>query len=383
LARRLREHGRHALVAVRDVTLAGRMLGPVGIPFVQAPLPTVFGRVAQQPASYADLLRMQGWGDSVQLGACLSAWLQLLSLYGPQLVVVDHSPTALLAARCAGIPAVMIATGFELPPALQPLPPFPGFSGATAAGAALAESQVLEAVNQVMARLRRPRVDALRDLFRVEQRWLTTFPELDHYGARPDECYVGPIGQLQCGEPLDWPTGTRRVFAYLRCGTPGLAEILRALGNADAAVICWAPGVDRSLLDPLKHCRVSISPVPVDLERLRDQADLCVSYSPAGTVASTLLKSVPQLLAPVHIEAQMTAHRVECMGAGLTLRGRQDEKSIGTKLQHLLGHSDFKARAHAFARRYKDFHAARAADEIVDQIEVVIAKNKNTGADAH
>lgn len=381
LALRLRDHGHHVLVAVRDVTLAGPVLAPVGIPFVQAPLPTFLVRVSEHPASYADLLRMQGWGDTVQLGVCLRAWLQLLKSYGPQLVVVDHSPTALLAVRCAGIPATMIATGFELPPALQPLPPFPGFSGATAAGAAAAESQVIEAVNQVMAELYTPRVNALRDLFQVEQRWLTTFPELDHYGARPDERYVGPIGQQQRGEPMDWPAGARRVFAYLRRGTPGLPDIVLALGGFDAAVICWAPGVERRVLEPLRHCRVSTSPIPVELEKLRDEADLCVSYAPAGTVTSTLLKSVPQLLAPVHIEAQMTAHRVECMGAGLTLRGRQDAKSIGGKLHHLLIRPEFKARAHAFARRHEDFDAAGAADEIVDQIEVVIAKNKNTGAD--
>jgi UDP:flavonoid glycosyltransferase YjiC (YdhE family) len=374
VARRLQSRGHEVLVAVRDVTLAAPVLAPAGVCFIQAPLPTSL-------TSYADLLRMQGWADSTQLGACLRAWLQLLKLYAPQLIVIDYSPTALLAAHCAGVPAALIATGFELPPGLQPLPPFPGFSGATAAGAAAAESRVLGAVNQVMTELHMPRIDALRDLFEVELRWLTTFPELDHYGARPGERYIGPIGQLQHGAPLDWPAGAKRVFAYLRRGTPGLAAILGALSRLDAAVICWSPGVEPRLLEPLKHCRVSISSVPVDLERLGGQADLCVSYSPAGTVTSTLLRSIPQLLAPAHVEAQMTAHRVECMGAGLTMRGRQDQKSIGAKLQSLLSRSEFKARAHVFASRYRSFDAARAADELVEELDVVIGKSGNTRAE--
>src|SRR5690348_15114503 len=195
LAQRLQGHGHRVLAAVRDVALAASVLSPAGIAFVQAPLSMPLARVTEQPASYADLLLMQGWGDPVQLGTCLRAWLQLLEQFEPQLMLADHSPTALLASRCAGIPTAMIATGFELPPALHPLPPFPGFSGATAAGAAAAEYGVLDALNQVMTERHLPRVGALRDLFQVQLRWLTTFPELDHYGARPGEHYVGPIGQ--------------------------------------------------------------------------------------------------------------------------------------------------------------------------------------------
>lgn len=383
LARRCVAHRHEVLVAARDVRSAATQLAPAGIPFVQAPLSAIIDKQATQPASYADLLRMHGWADVDRLGAAVQAWMHLFGLYSPAVLIADHSPTALLAARCMHIPVVLIATGFELPPARQPLPPFPGFSGATAEGAAVAESRVLHAVNEVITRMHAPPMSALRELFEVERRWLTSFPELDHYGERPEEHYLGPIGEIVDGEPLEWPSGSgARVFAYLRPGTPGLTAILQALGASGAAIVCWAPQVPLETLHPLRHAHISTDARPLDLRSLATEADVCVSYSPAGTVASTLLRSVPQLLAPAHLEAQMTAHRVECMGAGLTLRGRQDERTVGAKLEKLMSRPDFKARAHAFARRYRDFDAARAADEIVDQIEVVIEKNKNTGAHA-
>ncbi len=376
VSRALEARGHEVLVAVRDVTLAATTLTPAGISFVQAPVLAATGAAGEQPASYADLLRMQGWADAALLGACLRAWIRLLAQYRPQTVVIDHSPTALLAARCCAIPSAMLATGFELPPALQPLPPFPGFSGATMAGAAVAESRVLDTVNQVLTGLGVTPLIALRQLFEVERRWLTTFPELDHYGSRPNECYVGPIGDLGDGAAIDWPAGeAKRVFAYLRPNTPGLAAIVQALGRSGAAVICWAPGIEAELLRPLNHRGIWLSQRPVELQLLRARCDLCVSYSPAATVTSMLLSSVPHLLAPAHVEAQMTAHRVECLGAGLVLRGHQTTQSVEMKLRYLLQRTDFHARAHAFAVRYRGFDAAAAVENIAEQIDAGISRN--------
>jgi UDP:flavonoid glycosyltransferase YjiC (YdhE family) len=379
VARELKVRGHRVLVAARDVALAASVLGPAGIPFIQAPLPTVAEKTGAQPASYADLLRAQGWGDSVQLWALVHAWANLWEMFSPEAVVLDHSPTALLTARTAATPCALLATGFELPPAKEPLPAFPGFPGATAANAAEAEARVLESVNRVLDSLRSPRLLALRELFLVQRRWLTTFAELDHYGARPTEQYIGPIGEVSDGERVEWPSGfSERVFAYLRPTTPGLHPILNALAACGAAVVCWAPGVEAELLETLRRPGFVVASRPVHLRSLLTQANLCVSYSPAGTVASSLLHGVPQLLAPQHLEAQLTAHRVECMGAGITLRGPQTEQSVGASLRRLLQRLEFKGRAQSFALRYRGFDPAVAASRIVNEIELIASQSQAT-----
>jgi UDP:flavonoid glycosyltransferase YjiC (YdhE family) len=76
------------------------------------------------------------------------------------------------------------------------------------------------------------------------------------------------------------------------------------------------------------------------------------------------------------LEAQMTAHRVECLGAGLMLRGRASEADITHSLQRLLNLPRFKAQATAFAARYRGFDHGHVADNIVEGIESLAARRK-------
>ena len=179
--------------------------------------------------------------------------------------------------------------------------------------------------------------------------------------------------------PLEWPTGaTQRIFAYLRPDTPDLQVILRSLAASGAAVVCYGPGIASQQTGALGAGRFTLTSRPVDLSTLLQGASLCVSYAPAGTVASTLLQGIPQLLAPSHVEAQLTAHRVECLGAGLTLQGNPTEQRVVALLQTLLSNPLFKARAAMFAARYKDFDPGRAADDIVEDIHSFLSQRKQS-----
>ena len=382
LGRRLRARGHGVLAVVRDLDAAAKMLAPAGIPFIQAPLMTSAMPKSAQPASYADLLRYCGWGDIQQLWALVQAWVNILRLFGPEVLLVDHSPTALLAARSERISTVAIGTGFELPPMREPLPCFPGFPGATVANAMNAERLVVENANRVMQATHGRPLRALSDLFRCERRWMTTFAELDHYEARPGEQYVGSIGEVGEGEHLDWPPGAaQRVFAYLRPETPNVSTILRALAACGAAVVCYAPGIPPSETAGLRSDRFVLPERPVDLSILRRGATLCVSYAPAATVTAALLAGIPQLMAPSHVEAQLTAHRVETLGAGLTLRGNVTKEELALAFNHSLSNPTFKARAAAFAERHREFDPGREADRIVEDLETLLRRPKESGTD--
>ena len=377
LGRRLRARGHGVLAVVRDLDAAAKVLAPAGIPFIQAPLMTSGQPMSAQPASYADLLWYCGWGDVQQLWALVQAWVNVLRLFAPTVLIVDHSPTALLAARSERVMSAAIGTGFELPPMRDPLPCFPGFSGATLANAMSAERLVVDNANRVMQATHGRPLHALSDLFQCDRRWMTTFAELDHYEVRPGEQYVGPIGEVGEAEHLEWPVGaTPRVFAYLRPETPNVAVILRTLAACGAVVVCYAPGIPQSDTAALRSDKFVLADRPVDLSILRRGANLCVSYAPAATVTTALLAGVPQLMAPSHVEAQLTAHRVEVLGAGLTLRGTVTEQEIMAALNSLLNEPTFKARAGAFAKRYRGFDPNRAADIIVEDIEPLLRRPK-------
>jgi hypothetical protein len=254
---------------------------------------------------------------------------------------------------------------------------FPGFEADRGENARGAETQALESANRVLEAYQAVPLAALCDLFRSDCRWLTTFAELDQFGPRSGETYVGPIGSLDRGEPVLWPPGFRhRVLAYLR---PEMAEpgrILRALAaTRDAAVICAAPGVSPEVSQGLERPGFQFIPRPVNLPALLPQTSAFLSYAPAGSVAQSLVEGVPQLMVPAHVEAQMTAIRVESIGAGLMLRAGASEQEIATGLRRVLDGRRFKVRALEFSSRYRAFDQAAACNQIVVGIEALGASD--------
>lgn len=360
-------------MAVRDVGLATELLASSGIPFVQAPRVGERPQSTRHPASYADMLLLEGWANSAALWGAVQAWGNVLRLARVSAVVIDYSPTALLAARIMNLPSALLGTGFELPPLENPLPSFPG-APAPGPDSRAAEPHVLACANEVLKAYGAQPLAALRDLFQTERRWLTTFAELDQYGARTGETYIGPIGGLDRAEPVSWPDGfPHRVLAYLRPNTPGLREILTALASrADLAVIAAVPGQSAESTG-LSRTGFQLFSRPVSFPKLLSEASVFVSYGPAASVTQALLRSVPQLIAPAHVEAQMTAVRVVAMGAGLILRGDPNSERINGAVTRLLSDPRFKVRALEFAARHKDFDPARAVSRLVTEIETLVA----------
>lgn len=371
IATRLQAHGHSVLVAVREVPAAAAVLGPAGIPFVQAPHLPHGLPLPERASGYADILLSQGWSDAQVLWGLTQNWHNLLRMFRPDTVVVDYSPTALLATQIAAIPTVLIGNGFELPPAADPLPPFPGFSWATAEKAAGSERIAVDNANMVRKRFGRPGLRSLSALFGGATSVYVTFPELDHYGARPNARYVGPLlGGLRT-ERVDWPQGPKRVFACLRPDTTHVIAILETLRASGAAVVCFAPGFTRDQLQKFECDQIRFSSRPVDLNHLAVDADACVSYGAEGTVATFLLAGVPQLISPWHVEAHMAARRIESMGAGLVLCGEQTVDTIIDRLRRILfeiGRKHFSQNVGPISR---EFDSVKTADEVTNLIESV------------
>jgi len=193
------------MVVTRDLLLAWKMLGDTGMPCVQAPLTTVTIPGNAPPVSFAELLWRQGWSDGSQLRALVEAWVQLIRLFSPDVIVLDHSPTAALAAWATGLPRALIGTGFEIPPRQTPWPPFPLLEGVTPEQIRQVEHRLLSNANAVLTQMRAPPLRSPGSLYETDARYLTTVAELDHYGARENERYVGPIGRIEAGKPLRGP----------------------------------------------------------------------------------------------------------------------------------------------------------------------------------
>jgi UDP:flavonoid glycosyltransferase YjiC (YdhE family) len=351
IARRLKEQGHLVLVAARDLQAAATVLGGAGIPFVQAPhLPRGIP-LDHRAAGYADILLSQGWSERSALWGLVQAWLNVFMMFRPDKLILDYSPTVSLAAHIAGIPAIQVGNGFELPPIVDPLPPFPGFSWATAHSAAAAENTALSAANDVIKALRGPRLAALCELSDESLRIYVTFPDLDHYGRRANANYAGPILAGGRHKRVDWPDCQGpKVFASLRRDTANVNEILAALASLKAAVVCVAPDLTESQRQIIEKEHVRLSRAPVDLPRLGD-ADLCITYGAEGTMMAFLSRGVPQLIFPWHVEAYMSARRMIGAGVARTIETKSDVSVAADHAVAVLRDVGLRLTAREFADR--------------------------------
>ncbi|MGB8989150.1 MAG: hypothetical protein WCC37_21295, partial [Candidatus Sulfotelmatobacter sp.] len=284
----------------------------------------------------------------------VQGWLNLIQLCRPDKLILDYSPTVSLAARIAKVPTVLIGNGFELPPLTDPLPPFPGFSWATADVAAQSERKAVSNANAILQACKLSLLPALRDLFADGPRLFATFPELDHYGTRPDAQYIGPLlGIPPHALRVDWPESKGpKVFACLRPDTSHVQAILSALAMTTARVICVAQGFRDRQLASFRKPHILFYRRPVDLAPLRD-ADLCISYGAEGTTIRFLLAGCPQLVSPWHVEAFMAARKLARAGLGLLIVEEASAAAVGRKIEQLVIDKDVCSSVAAFAARYR------------------------------
>jgi hypothetical protein len=355
------------LVAARDIQAAATVLGPSSIPFVQAPHLPKGIPLAHRATGYADILLSQGWSDQSALWGLTHAWLNIFQLFRPDKLVLDYSPTVSLAAYIARIPTVLVGNGFELPPLTSPLPPFPGFSWAVAEIAVISEAICVKHANTVVQRFGEKKVGALRDLMRGKRVFLT-YKQLDHYGQRDQEEYVGAVQGSLSALQVDWPkVEGPKIFVCVRPDTARLETILSALTIVDASVICVAPGIPFARLLDWKRDNIVFCGHPIDLASVAN-ADLCISYGAEGTMLRMLLSGVPQLVSPWHVETYMALRRLEVNGLGAGLYHAGSAPELAENVTVFINDARWHAAAKEFAKENKESRTNHSIASVLERL---------------
>ncbi len=371
VAARLREAGHEVLFAVRELANASAVLGRRGFRFVQAPIHAGRVRFPRPPVNYSELLLAEGYGMPSALLSQVSAWHSLFDLFGAEAVIVDHAPTALLAAHARDLPRVQVACGFAVPPATNPFPRIRPSKNVSDAQLAKSDEIVSRSINACLARLPGARpIGHVSDLFRAAPACLATFAEIDHYGAREDTEYAGALFGAAEGPRVQWKSkDDAHVFAYLQNGTAGLKNMLTALGRSRAEVICAIPGIPERTARELSRRRLRVLHHPVPLQPLLEDAQVVLCHGGSGTSAQALLNGVPLMALPASIEQLLQARCYQRMGAGIAVGSKRTVEILSSALDKLLTESTYSEKAAAFASKYRGFKPARAADQAVALVE--------------
>lgn len=391
-ALKLRERGHEVLFAVRDLSNAESTLGHRGFPLMQAPIWIAnVGGLPKVTVSYAEIALRYGFISYPGLKALVKAWRELFRYVQPDLVLTDHSPTALLAARSLGLRHAPIGSGFFSPPQTDPLPSMRYWDKVSAERIAKPDQIATQIANRVLADLGGKPLKSMADLFRGDENFLCTFRELDHYPNRGPAQYWGPTFEMEQGAELAWPQGKgKRIFAYIKPRYGDFEKLLEALRDTGDQVLVYAPGISKEHLEKFASARMTISREPVKLKSMMQGCDLVVCHAGPGTMTVALLAGVPLLLLPTQLEQLMGARRVAELNAAIVVMknkptGPKDDKPKTDKdgkpvadtdypalIRQLLTEERFRKGAGAFAKKYERFSQAGQSRAIVSRIEQLI-----------
>jgi UDP:flavonoid glycosyltransferase YjiC (YdhE family) len=374
IAEALRRRGHDPVLALRDLQHGRLVFAATGWPMLQAPVRR--GPVPKGPGldTYPGILiHRGGYGDADSLATVLRAWLDLLAQVRPDLLVADFSPTAVLAARAHGLPCVAVGSSYLCPPRVSPLPAIPGRL-VSPQDQLTAETRLLQAVNQALARCGSTPLASVLDMFPPVEDVICTFPELDQYGTRADATYWGAIERSFGSQPPVWPPGVgANVFAYLDGGSARFRKLLADLGAAGNPVLVHARGVEHAAGDLPRSPSLAFSSAPLDLDRALGEADLAVCHGSHGLVTLALLNGVPLVLIPTHREQATTCDRVVAMGAGLAVPVDAGPAfDCAALVERALADPRLAVQATSFAATYRDFDPQASVERMVDFFESLL-----------
>jgi len=367
LAEALRARGHRVSFILRETLAAGRLLDPVHYSWLQAPLhPELVSPLYSPTLNFTQIMHNVGFHDHNAIVGRMHAWRNLFDALKPDLLVFDHSPTALLAARGLPLKRILLGTGFGIPPAVAPLPPFDAETKIQELETS--EREIMERINAALKMFGVERLKRIADIYQADASLLFTLKELDHYPQRQDGDYWGPPAQGG-GVNAGWPEGEgKRVFAYLKPfkTLPSLLETLAQAGHSTLIYMSRQDAAQKPSNGKLRY-----SDRPVDLRQAAKKSDLIICHAGHGTVSTALLRGKPLLLLPLNIEQRMLAARVAGMGAGLAAPALAPA-GMREKFLRLLAEPAFTAAARDFAERYAGLEVEKNPERFAALVEKLL-----------
>ena len=350
-----------ALHAGHQVVLAARELHRVhevlaGLPLTLLPVPFRQQVPVLQPGQvqcYSQLIEQQAIPDAAGLANHLQAWRSLFRYVQPDAVLFEHSPTALLASQGTGFAKVLVGNGFTVPPAssvaAEPWALFPDTPRDASTRAALQreEQRIAGTVDQALTSLGWPGFSGWQAVYGgVDARWMLSWPQLDHFGQREGQRYLG-VPSVPGHMAPPWPqAGGHRVFGYLR-PFPGFEALLQALLRQPLSVVLYAPMVPWAIRQKYEGPTLHFAAAPVDMTLVGQQADWVISHGNHSTVAGWALAGRPQLVIPLHQEHLFMALRLLQHGAAAMVY--QDQQAFDNAVRTMQESTALRQGARALA----------------------------------
>lgn len=350
IAESLKANGHLVWLGLKDFSKVHKVIEHEAFHFVACPATS--GRIKHhflRAATFSHILHNVGFGDYEILRNLISVWHSTFQFLQPDLIITDHSPVAMLAARSYGIKNITLGTGFSCPGDSCPYPDWRPEERNNKDQLIADEYFVLENANRLLGHYKTKQLDKLSDLYGQVEPLLITYPELDPFPERRNQEYLGILPSKEGIEPK-WPgTDQTRAFAYLR-PLRGIEVLLKILVARKISTIVRMPGAPQQLRT--KFPSLIWEDNFVDLSIAASKANFCIGHGTHMMTSQWLLAGKPVLMIPPYLEQSLTAQRVVAMGAGLASSLKLPKHLLRTADEFLANRKRFQAGAEKFKQRY-------------------------------
>ena len=316
-------------------------------------------------ASFGDFLADIGYATDVRLSRQIGLWRRIFEEDRPDLVIGDHSPTALLAARSLGISTVAIGSPYCQPP--SHLPEFPLRRSHTERR--FSEATLLATLNTVLSG------------FGAEP--LAAFPQV----LDTDITGVGSLRQIDCYDGLRAmpllppfnacvPPAKQRGNEIVACiSVPGSPDdpVWEALASLGMPVLILAPHLSQALAQKLRRPNIVVSPKLLSPEEMAARCRVLVSNGNHGMLCFGIRAALPQVCLPVYGEHEANCAGLAAHGAILAIkREARTVAGIAFAIREAFESQSMQARASALAAEVEPVFRIDAAATLAEQIEATL-----------
>lgn len=327
----------------------------------------------ERPKNYSSVLLMNGYRNADTLVPLLRSWLHFLATLDADLVVGDHSPTALLAAKLLAIPSIMIGSGFTVPPKEHPLPSVAPWRVTIEGDASVQgdlffeDEKVLHTLNEAMQRLDFERIEftEVNQIYSHAAQWAVTLPEMDHYCRREIPYVVRWMDRDNINGPV-WPSGPGdKIFVYMDAAAPHLPILLTQLKEIGDPVLAVVPLASDAFIKQYQTSNITIQREHVNIRRVCEQCKVIINHSGHNLVYELLMMGVPSVFLPNNPENTLLAYRLAKMKVGFAGPAKPRKLNTQRLLDSVKKHDQVWHNAARISLRYQNHESLQRLHDLL------------------
>lgn len=344
IAQYLKRQGHLPILVIRDLPPIESVFNAEGIECLQAPFWRGQYTHSSAPISFTETLLRVGYHSGDALASLLVQWLSVYARIDPDLILFDHSPTAMLASRRLDCPKIQIGTSFSVLPHTVPLPRYASWMHPSClANKCLRESEkrCIANINNALDKINAPKISAVHKLFDTDHTFIDTHPVLDVYGERKNVEYMGVFRRADIGITPVWPCKDRsKIFVYLKSHYIHAEALLQACTISGAQYLIYSTDLCGEVVQRYTSTYIRFSDQPFRINEIAQSCDVSINH--AGSLSELLLQQgKPQLLLPMNTEQMMRAKKIASLNAAQLYEPKHSPNTLIGHIRDVLDNVSF------------------------------------------